>query len=583
MFSFMKKLFTFALALMGFAGAANAETIDDVAVCKHSYVLVFDDWDNNGTAKPGKGKLFGNGFFLDVTGGTVATNKKSINLADSTFADGAYLKYAEYGEHKNSWRLKNGQDVIAMKVTAKSKIIILGQTHSSRYPMITDTAPASNKMQGTDLGSSVNTVSSNGVFEWVADDDRTIYIGSQGGDYYVSYLIVEAVEAPGTPTVKVGDQTYENGLWYREVTCKANDATEEGSTEAIPTVVYYTTDGSTPTTASTKYTEPIKCYKDMSVKFQAYMDLGLGEITEDDILDGAENEGIVSFAFDAPTITADGGNVTITSPYEGALNYVTLDGELDHADLMDSFTLPESATITAFSQIVNGDYATFTSKTVTADIYVLNPIKEAKKIEVTAGDVVLDEEATATSTTGEVYTITNGAISADKMDFFVKNLTLAVVKDAAYQAPDGNERYIKMSDTNITFQVAEGDSVAIKVTCSKNSCKTLNAENDESVTTDRKCYVNVNGTNYGSDDVTAENGNIIEFGVPAGTYTFKKYSGTGNILISSIEFTPVDMSAITSINADAKANGALYNVAGQKVSENYKGLVIKNGSKFMVK
>ena len=32
----MKKLFTFALALLGLANVANAATIDDVAVCKHS-------------------------------------------------------------------------------------------------------------------------------------------------------------------------------------------------------------------------------------------------------------------------------------------------------------------------------------------------------------------------------------------------------------------------------------------------------------------------------------------------------------------------------------------------------------------
>ena len=76
----MKKLFTLALALMGFAGVVNAATVDDIAVCKHSYVLCFDDWDNNGGGKPGKGQLFGNGFFLDVTGGSVSTGKGKVNL-----------------------------------------------------------------------------------------------------------------------------------------------------------------------------------------------------------------------------------------------------------------------------------------------------------------------------------------------------------------------------------------------------------------------------------------------------------------------------------------------------------------------
>ena len=39
----MKKIFTLALALMGFAGVSNAATVDDLAVLKHSYVLVGDD------------------------------------------------------------------------------------------------------------------------------------------------------------------------------------------------------------------------------------------------------------------------------------------------------------------------------------------------------------------------------------------------------------------------------------------------------------------------------------------------------------------------------------------------------------
>ena len=573
----MKKIFTLALALMGLATVANAATIDDVQVCKHSYVLVFDDWDGNGTAKPGKGSLFGNGYFLDVTGGTVATNKGSVNLSVVNEADDNHVtqyiadKYgADYpDDHYNSWRLKNAQDVIAMKVTANSKLIFFLQGNNksgkdARIPKIaTDVAlnNALNEAPGEDHPAT----DAGFRYEWTAPDDMTIYIGTYNGDTFFSYLIVEANEAPGTPSVKVGDQTFENGLWFREVTCKPNDMTEEGSTEKIPTVVTYTTDGTAPTAASPKYTEPIKCYKDMTVKFQAFMDLfGNGQITDDDICDGADVEANVNFKFDAPVISADGANVTITSPYEGAKNFATLDGNLENASEISSFTLDESATVTAFSKIENGNYTTFTTNSVSKDVYVLNPIKEKKTIAVTAGELVLDEEATATSTTGAVYKIVGGEISADKKDFFVKDLTFKAIpndsEDAQYQVPEGQQIYIQMSNTNITFQVAAGDEVKVKVITAKNSCKTLNPDNDESVTTDRKNYVNVSGTNYGNDDVTAEGGNIIEFTLKGGKdvttkdeegnavttfeaadtfYTFQKYSGTGNILISSIEISPV--------------------------------------------
>ena len=210
---------------------------------------------------------------------------------------------------------------------------------------------------------------------------------------------------------------------------------------------------------------------------------------------------------------------------------------------------------------------------------MLDPIKDKKIITVTTGTAVVDVEATEQSTTGVVYKVEGGAISADKKDFFVKNLTFSVLKDekAQYQVPEGQEIYIQMSNTNITFQVAEGDSVDVKVVCSKNSCKQLP---EEGKTEDLKCYVNISGTTYGHDDVTAEGGNIIEFGLTAGTHTFQKYSGTGNILISSIEITPIlaDPSGIATVKNEV-AKSATFNLAGQKVSNNFKGIIVKDGKK----
>lgn len=597
----MKKFFTLALALMGFAGVANAANVDDLAVLKHSYVLVCEDLG----ARPGKGALFGDGHFLDVTGGSTATNKGSVDLS---VADGVLVteaianKYGEYGKHLNFLRLKKTQDVIAMKVTAKSKVIIFYQDNNKddRYPVFAKDAALTEKYadgvrsercSGEEGKPAVNVRR----MEWTATDDGLVYVGDNNGDMFVSYIIIEANEAPGTPTVKVGEQTYEGGLWFREVTCKANDYTMEGTEIGIPTIVTYTTDGTAPTAASPIYQSPIKCYKDMTVKFQAYYDLlGTGTPDEGCICTNADNEANVNFSFDAPTIEANGAQVTITSPYEGAKNFVLIDG--DNEEETSSITLEESATVTAYSKIINGDYAEFTTKSTTKDVYVLNPIKEKKTIVVTTGTAVIDEEATATSTTGPVYKVEGGAISADKKDFFVKNLTFSVLKDekAQYQI-DGKEIYIQMSNTNITFQVAEGDSVDVKVICSKNSCKNLEAEDaaaDKLVngcTPDRSCYVNVSGTNYchldadggvAADLKLHSEANVITFGLTAGTHTFQKYSGTGNILISSIEITPIlaDPSGIATVKNEV-AKSATFNLAGQKVSNNFKGIIVKDGKK----
>jgi len=556
----MKKIFTLIIALMGFAGAANAASIDEIAPLKHSYVLVGDDYTNDGTEKIAKNALFGDDHFFTPTGHDKATNKGSIDLSSvdevGIVTEEIAGKYGEYGNHLNSLRLKTNQDVFAISVTAKSKIIIFYENNKAkRYPIFAKDAKLENKLSSDADIKADGVIGSKGYgrIEWTATDDGIVYVGAEN-QIFVSYVIIEANEAPGTPTVKVGPQTYEGGLWFREVTAKANDIVEEGSTEKIPTVLTYTTDGSAPTAASTVYTEPIKCYKDMIVKFQAFMDLGDGKPANDLIADGADNEGNVNFTFNSPSITADGANVTITSEYDGAKNYYKLNGA--NAIEGSTFTLTESATVEAYSQIVNGEYTTFTTKSTTKDVYVLNPIKEKKTITVTAADVVIDDEATAASTDGStVYKVENGAISADKKDFFVKNLTFGVLKDAKaqYQVPEGQEAYIQMSNTNIVFQVAEGDSVVVKVVCSKNSCKNLDADDaaedklDNGCTPDRQCYVNVSGTNYCLTDAEGNHtndlklypdANIFEFGLGAGTWTFQKYSGTGNILISSIEITP---------------------------------------------
>lgn len=612
----MKKIFTLALALMGFAGVANAANVDDLAVLKHSYVLVCD----NLGARPGKGVLFGDNHFLDVNGGTTATNKGKVDLSQpgpTTYDDGKgnvedipqYITediIAKYGTdyagaHSNFLRLKNEQDVIALKLTAKSKIIIFEQGNNkvgkdARIPCIAKSVDDIKSKKGLNAAPDENHPRTVSGFRWeyTVDDDGLYYIGSYNGDMFVSFIIIEANEAPGTPTVKVGEQKFEGGLWFREVTCKANDYTMEGTEVSIPTIVTYTTDGSTPTAASPVYNEPIKCYKDMTVKFQAYQDWGTGA-DEGFICANADNEANVNFLFDAPTIEANGAQVTITSPYEGAKNFVLING--DNEEETSAITLEESATVTAYSKIINGDYAEFTTKKTSKDVYVLNPIKEKKTIVVTTGTAVIDEEATATSTTGPVYKVEGGAISADKKDFFVKNLTFSVLKDekAQYQVPEGQEIYIQMSNTNITFQVAEGDSVDVKVVCTKNSCKNLEAEDaaaDKLVngcTPDRSCYVNVSGTNYchldadggvAADLKLHSEANVITFGLHAGTHTFQKYSGTGNILISSIEITPVevDKTGISTVKNEI-AKSAIFNLAGQKVTSNFKGIIVKDGKK----
>ena len=592
----MKKIFTLICALVGLAVSAKAATIDDVSVCKHSYVLVMDEWTNNGTVRPGKGNLFGDGYFLDVTGGSVATNKGSIDPAGTIPETGEYRygeafakKYGEYGAHNNCLRLKKAQDVIAMKVTAGSKLIFLlnGNNKSgtaARIPKIATDAKLTNALNEAP---DANFPTTDGYFyyEWTAPDDYTIYIGSYNGDMFVSYIIVEAKEAEGTPLVKVGPQTYDEtkGLWYRDVTVKSVMVkSEDDPDNEYESIVTYTTDGSTPNATSEQVpADPIRCYKDMVLKFQAYGDfMGDGSLDEEFICPGAENEAVVSFSFDGPDIKSEKGVVTVTSKYEGqgATNFIEYGEQKVEGN---TTTLTESAVVSAYTTIKNGDYATFTSKKTTVDVYILDPIKTTQEITI-SGNAVKDEEATAADPNGNiVYKVENGVVNADNKLFFVRNVTLKALSNLdptvkKYQVPAGKEAYLQMNDDNITFLVAENDSVDVTVTCTKNSCKNLDKENE------KKIYINVDGTTYGCDDITAGNPdnldgylNVVKFRLGAGYHTFKKYSGTGNIMVSSIKFEPVINAGISNVTVADTAKV-------KKVVENGQIVIVKGNNKYNV-
>ncbi|MCI6805570.1 MAG: chitobiase/beta-hexosaminidase C-terminal domain-containing protein, partial [Prevotella sp.] len=424
--------------------------------------------------------------------------------------------------------------------------------------------------------------------EYTAPDDMTLYVGSWNGDIYVSYIIVEANEAPGTPSVKVGPQTYENGLWFREVTVKPAMVSEEGSEEQFPSIVTYTTDGSAPDANSEVVpSDPIKVYKNQTLKFQAFMDLGTGLPDVEGFLSGAENEAVVSFSFDAPTLTADKGNVTVTTPYaaQGGANVITYGDKTINGD---NATLTESAVVSAKTVITNGTYGKFDSKSASIDALVLTPIKEKKEIKPIAGEVVIDEEATAGSTDGKTYyKVENGKHNADpKYIFFKKPVFGAVTADnAKYQVPEGQEVYLQMKDNDIAIYFETAQKSLVTITASKNSCKNIDKPEDAK---NLIFGVKMDDTDQQVADITADHefvngdatetlsGNVLKFFVEAGTHKITRYTGTGNIFLSSIVIEPAGTN--TGIN-DIEANST---VKVKKVIENGQIVIVKGNNKYNV-
>lgn len=54
-----------------------------------------------------------------------------------------------------------------------------------------------------------------------------------------------------------------------------------------------------------------------------------------------------------------------------------------------------------------------------------------------------------------------------------------------------------------------------------------------------------------------------------------------NCNIDKIELKCTTPTAIINVEADAAEDGAIYNLAGQRVDENYKGIVIRGGKKYL--
>lgn len=590
----MKKIFTLICALVGIVASGFAQTVADLEFCKHSYVLVGDDVTNNGTEKVVNNSLYGDGYFFTPTGHDKSNKKNSFDLAEKN-EDGTYKwfngKYAEYGSHLNSLRLKKEQNVFAVKLTAKSKIIICfnGQSKvgaAARYPKFATDAKLENALNEKPTEAS-GTVGISTV-EYTAPDDMTLYVGSWNGDIYVSYIIVEANEIPGTPSVKVGPQMYEDGLWFREVTVKPAMVTEEGSEEQVESIVTYTTDGSAPDANSDVVPiDGIKVYKDQTLKFQAFMDLGSGVADVENFISGAENEAVVSFSFDAPKITADKGNVTVTTPYaaQGGANVITYGDKIINGD---NATLTESAVVSAKTVIPNGTYGKFESKSASIDALVLTPITEKQEIKPIAGEVVVDDEATAGSTDGKTYyKVENGKHNADpKYIFFKKPVFGAVTADnAKYQVPEGQEVYLQMKDNDIAIYFETAQKSLVTITASKNSCKNIDKPEDAK---NLIFGVKIDDTDQQVADITADHefvngdatetlsGNVLKFFVEAGTHKITRYTGTGNIFLSSIVIEPAGTNTgINDIEADKAVNV-------KKVIENGQIVIVKGNNKYNV-
>jgi len=146
--------------------------------------------------------------------------------------------------------------------------------------------------------------------------------------------------------------------------------------------IYYTTDGSTPTTASTKYTSPFTVQPNTTVKAVAY--------------NGSNYSDVVSYLYDgtlqAPTIgISKNGVVTITGP-NGSTIYYTTDGSTPttaSTQYTASFTTTNGTIIKAIS--VYGSVTSSVTSVTASDI--VEDVTFGKKFIESGSKGVLTDDA----------------------------------------------------------------------------------------------------------------------------------------------------------------------------------------------
>ncbi len=137
------------------------------------------------------------------------------------------------------------------------------------------------------------------------------------------------------------------------VTCVAPTITVDGTTIKLESstknaAIYYTLDGTNPTSASTKYINPFTVTENCTIKAIA--------VTDDYFDSAISTEVIDSFYCSAPTFTVNGAKVTIACETDSAKIYYTLNGTEPtalSALYENPFTVTENCTIKAIAKKTN--------------------------------------------------------------------------------------------------------------------------------------------------------------------------------------------------------------------------------------
>lgn len=362
--------------------------------------------------------------------------------------------------------------------------------------------------------------------------------------------------AAAAPTI-FGDES------FLETATVTITPSQEGAT------VYYTTNGEAPTDKSMKYTEPFTISATTTVKAIAYLNGTASEVAEKTF---TKTEPItVAEALE----TADGTEVIVkgivasvstwNSKYPNVNYFISDDGKTTSELEIYRGTGLNGADIKSQSDIARGDI-----------VIVKGTLTTHKKVkELSQGSTLLsitkpDETATVTDAGWATY-VTKNAVSFQEN---VKAFTVSY--DASADKITLNSVTAVPANTAVVLKADPGTYTLTKVESADapESNALTYSWSDKTVETANTIYV------------LAQNSGVIGFWpVKEGTTVaaFKGYLDLGSTSSAKSFFPLDDATGMNSIKAETRGDDVRYNLAGQRVDKNYKGVVIVNGKKLLVK
>jgi len=185
--------------------------------------------------------------------------------------------------------------------------------------------------------------------------------------------------------------------------------------------------------------------------------------------------------------------------------------------------------------------------------------------------VVGDGNKAAVSGTTTIASGTPIHIVSTDNGYFVfrvlKNMVIQKITISEESAPIDPASVVKPNIVSVSTEIANGTAKADKVQAFEGDEVTVTATPAE-------------GYELDAITVTGVNTNV------AVEVTDGKFTMPADDVTISVTFKEATLTAISGINADAAADdndAPAYNLAGQKVGKNYKGIVIKNGKKVVMK